>query len=449
MPIQLPAGFLFGAATAAYQVEGAADADGKGPSIWDVFCDTPGKIAAGDSGRVACDHYHRWTDDLDLMRKLNLNAYRFSVSWPRVMPTGRGAVNERGLDFYDRLVDRLCAANIEPFVTLFHWDLPAALQMELGGWAHADSAAIFADYADIIFARLSDRVRFWMTLNEPWVVVCAGYFDGVHAPGVRDRALGYRAGHNLLRAHAYAVERFRALHVSRGKITFALNSSWSFPASAAPADLAAAERALLNFGGWFGDPAWFGDYPAVMREKLGEMLPRFSDADARLLRRSMDYIAINYYTSEVVRHAAGAGVMDAEVVRQTDVPYTSMDWPVRPDGFHELLCWLGARYGDLPIYVTENGAAFEDVPDAAGFVNDRGRAQYLFDHLSAVQAAIRDGADVRGYLAWSLLDNLEWSAGFAKRFGLVRCDHATQKRTIKYSGRWYAEGIAAGEFGQP
>ncbi|MBI3759245.1 MAG: beta-glucosidase [Deltaproteobacteria bacterium] len=446
MSMQFPSQMLWGAATAAFQVEGAANSDGKGPSIWDVYCDTPGKTVAGDTGRVACDHYHRWREDLALMRELNLRAYRFSVSWPRVMPTGRGTVNAPGLDFYDRLVDALRAAEIEPFVTLFHWDLPAALQMELGGWAHPDSAAIFADYAETVFDRLGDRVRFWMTLNEPWVVVDAGYFHGVHAPGIKDRALGYRAGHNLLRAHAYAVERFRALHNPDAKISFALNTSYSFPASERVEDVAAAERALLSFGGWFGDPVWFGDYPAVMRERLGSLLPVFSDQDAKLLTRSIDYIALNYYTSEVVRHAAGANAMETEIVPQPEVVHTSMNWPVRADGFEKLLVWLSERYGGLPAYVTENGAAFEDQADAAGFVQDDNRIRYLYDHFAAARRAMKSGVDLRGYLVWSLLDNLEWSAGFSKRFGLIRCDHATQKRTIKASGRWYADGIANNQF---
>lgn len=449
MSLRFPPDFLWGAATAAYQVEGAPRADGKGPSIWDVFCEIPGRTVNGESGETACDHYHRWRDDIALMRQLNLRAYRFSVSWPRVMPAGRGTVNSRGLDFYERLVDELCAARIEPFVTLFHWDYPAALQMEMGGWGDPDSAAIFADYAAVVFDRLKDRVRYWMTLNEPWVVVCAGYFDGVHAPGIKDRALGYRAGHNLLRAHAYAVERFRALNIPGGKISFALNTSYSFPATETPDDVAAAERALLNFGGWFGDPVWFGDYPAELRERLGNLLPEFSGRDAELLRRSIDYIALNYYSSDVVRHAPGANPMDAEIVPQPEALHTSMNWPVRPDGFEQLLKWLSRRYGGLPVFVTENGAAFEDQPGPDGFVMDHARARYLYDHFEAAARAMRAGVDLRGYLVWSLLDNLEWSAGFAKRFGLIRCDHATQKRTVKASGLWYAGGIAENEFAPP
>lgn len=443
---RFPGSFLWGAATAAYQVEGAARDDGRGPSIWDVFCHTPGKTS-GDTGDVACDHYHRWREDLNLMRALNLNAYRFSVSWPRVLPHGRGPLNATGLDFYDRLVDALCAASIQPLVTCYHWDLPAALQMELGGWLHPDLPEIFADYAGVLFDRLGDRVRLWLTLNEPWVVVDAGYFHGVHPPGVRDRALGYRAGHNLLRAHAYAVARYRAGRHNTGAISFALNSSYSFAASASPEDRNSAERAMQSFAGWFGDPCYFGDYPAILRERLGDLLPPFSAADAALLTRSVDFLGLNYYTSDVVRHAAGVGPLEFELVPQPDVPRTEMDWPILPKGLERLALWLHARYPGLPLYVTENGAAMKDVPDADGLVNDVARIDYLRAHLDALAAAAARGVDVRGYFAWSLLDNLEWSAGFSKRFGLVRCDHATQRRTIKASGHWYAHRIASAETG--
>ncbi|MCG3125716.1 MAG: Beta-glucosidase A [Phycisphaerae bacterium] len=446
----LPAGdyeFFWGAATAAYQIEGAAREDRKGPSIWDEFCGIPGNTLDGDTGEMACDHYHRWRADVELMRELSLRAYRFSVSWPRVMPRGRGPVNPTGLDFYDRLVDTLLRAGIEPFVTLYHWDLPAALQSELNGWLNPDMPAIFADYAAVVVERLGDRVAHWMTLNEPWVVATAGYFEGVHPPGLRDRAAGYRAGHNLLRAHAYAVAGYRASRCGTGQISFALNSSFSFPASDSPEDAAAAQRAVENFAGWFGDPCWFGDYPAVMRERLGDLLPAFSAEDAALLRRSMDFIALNYYTSDIVRHAAGAGPMDAEVVTPPDFRRTEMNWPIMPDGFRELLCWLSRRYGGLPVYVTENGAACPDQPDEHGYVDDQDRIAYLRSHLSAVGAAMAAGVNVRGYFVWSLMDNLEWCEGFSKRFGIVRCEPGTLRRIIKSSGRWYAKLIQSARRG--
>ncbi len=444
MKINFPDNFLWGAATSAFQIEGAAAIAGKGPSIWDEFGRLPGKIADGASGDVTCDHYHLYRDDIELMRRLNLKAYRFSISWPRVLPQGRGKINQAGLDFYDQLVDGLCRAGIEPLVTLYHWDLPAALQRELDGWTNPDLPRIFADYAQLMFDRLGDRVRYWLTLNEPWVVVTGGYFDGVHAPEIKDRGLGYLAGHNLMRAHAYAVARYRACRHNRGAISFALNTNYSFPASEAPEDVEAAERAMQNFGGWFGDPAYFGDYPAVLRQRLGSLLPEFTPEDSAALKNSMDFIALNYYTSDVVRHARGAGPMELEYVTPREIARTEMDWPIMPDGLNKILRWLSDRYGKLPVHITENGAAFDDAPDKSGFVNDENRIAYLRDHIAAAGAALAGGVDLRGYFAWSLMDNLEWSLGFAKRFGIVRCDHETRRRTIKASGLWYSKLIRDG-----
>lgn len=442
MALTFPDSFLWGAATAAFQIEGAPASHGKGPSIWDEFCAIPGKTAHGDTGDVTCDHYHRYLEDIEVMRRLNLRAYRLSISWPRVIPRGRGAINDAGWEFYDRLIDRLCEARIEPFVTLYHWDLPAALQAELGGWTHPDLPPLFADYARQAFDRLGDRVRFWITLNEPWVIVTRGYIDGAHPPGVQDRVMAYRAAHNLLRAHAYAVATYRACRHNRGAISLALNMAYSFPSSSAPADAAAAERAMVNFGGWFGDPACYGDYPACLRERLGPLLPKFSPQDVKLLKNSLDFLALNYYCSDVVRDAPGVGQMDLEIVPQPERRCTTMGWPIVPEGLRRLLGWLSARYPGLPLYITENGAAFEDAPDENGFVSDYERIAYLRDHVAAAGAALAAGIDLRGYFVWSLLDNLEWVDGFAKRFGLVRCDFATLRRTIKASGHWYAQLIA-------
>lgn len=433
-----PPGFLFGAATAAYQIEGAAREAGRGPSIWDVFCATPGRTAAGDTGETACDHFRRWREDVGLMGELGLQAYRFSVSWPRVFPQGRGTLNHAGLDFYDRLVDELRAAGIEPMVTLFHWDLPAALQMEFGGWQHEDSPHWFADYARAVYDRIADRVRLWITLNEPWCVVDGGHFHGVHAPGIQDRRIGYRVGHNVMRAHAHAVAAYRSHPRGTGQISFALNTTYSEPATASSEDAAAAERAMLNFAGWFTDPAWYGDYPAVMRECLGDLLPAFSADDQRLLRRSMDYLALNFYFGDVVRHTPGKGPFEYESFYDPAAAKTQMDWPITPGALTKCLQWLSRRYGQLPIYITENGAAMPDNADGGGFVDDQDRIEYLHSHVAAVQDAMHSGVDVRGYLVWSLMDNLEWSLGFEKKFGLIRCDRTTLERTIKASGRWYA-----------
>jgi beta-glucosidase len=439
--------FLWGAATSAFQIEGAARDLGKGPSIWDVFVETPGRTTTGDTGARTCDHVRRYREDVALMRQLNLQAYRLSISWPRVLPGGRGAVNEAGLDFYDRLIDALLAADIVPFVTLYHWDLPAALQMELAGWEHPDLPRIFADYATLMFDRLGDRVEYWMTLNEPWCVVDGGYFAGVHAPGIQDRARGFRAGHQLLRAHACAVAAYRAGRNNSGAISLALNSDFNYPASSSPADRAAAEQAMLDFAGWFGDPVYFGDYPTEMRAAYGELLPPFSDEDQRLLIGSMDYLAVNYYTSQIARHD------DTHPMGYTKQPdparaLTETGWAIVPEGLGDLLGWLHNRYDGPAMVITENGVALPDRVEADGSVNDVERIAYLRDHFASARRAMDAGVDLRGYLVWSLMDNLEWSYGFSKRFGLIRCDFESQQRTIKASGQWYADWIAGGGWSQ-
>ncbi len=444
-----PSNFLWGTATSAYQIEGAADLDGRGPSIWDVFCRVPGKIARGESGDVACDHYRRCAEDVSLMRDIGLRAYRFSISWPRVMPTGRDRVNAKGLDFYDRLVDRLCDAGIEPVATLYHWDLPAALQFELGGWLHDDLPKIFADYGRVMFDALGDRVRYWLTINEPWCVVDGGYFAGVHAPGARNEQWGYLVGHNLIRAHAHAVAAYRAGAKPGGAISFAMNLGYSYPENESNGDGAAAERAMVAMGGWFADPMHFGDYPPMMRERLGDLLPAFSREEASLLRGSMDYIALNYYHSDIVRHSPASGRFELERADYPDVPRTEMGWAIVPDGLRRALHWVADRYPSLPVYVTENGAACNDHVGADGEIDDQNRIAYLHDHLAAASDALRDGVDLRGYFVWSLLDNFEWSCGYDKRFGLIRCDFPTGKRTIKASGRWYARFIESGSFKEP
>jgi beta-galactosidase len=436
---RFPHGFRWGAATSAFQVEGAPRQSSKGPSIWDVWAQIPGRVRHADAARAACDHFHRYADDVRLMQSLNLNAYRFSISWSRVLPAGRGTVNEAGLDFYDRLVDELLAADIQPLVTLYHWDLPAALQFELNGWLSEALPNIFADYAEVMFKRLGDRVTQWVTLNEPWVSVTAGYFAGMHPPGVKDQQSGYRAGHQLLRAHAAAVERYRAAG-QPGEIGLAINSTYAYPASDSPEDRAAAERALLDFAGWFADPPVFGDYPAALREAYGEWLPAFSTEDERRLKDSVDFFGINYYFSDIVCHHPTGGPLAYRRDRPAERVMTVTDWPVMPEGLADLLKWFWQRY-EKPLAVTENGAAFDDQPNADGFVKDDDREAYLQEHIRACAAALDAGVDLGGYYVWSLMDNLEWSEGYSKRFGIVRCDFQTQKRTIKASGRWYADFV--------
>jgi beta-galactosidase len=439
MPNTVPVEFQWGVATAAYQIEGGAAEDGKGPSIWDVFCQIPGKVARGESGAVACDHYHRWRDDIALMKQLDVRAYRLSVSWPRIQPQGRGAVNGAGLDFYDHLVDALATAGITPMITLFHWDLPAALQFELGGWAHPDLPRIFADYAEAVFARLGDRVKRWITINEPWVVACDGYLRGTHAPGVRNETLAYQVGHNLLRAHAYAAAGYRAARGADGAISVAINTSYAFPATEAAEDRAAAERAVESFGGWFADPLYTADYPAMMRARLGPLLPPFSPEDARLLARSTDYFALNYYASDLVRHAPDAGPMQFECLPQPRRAHTTMGWPVVPEGLHGLLHWIARRYPGLPVFVSENGCSWDERLDADGTLHDERRIAYLRDHIAALQRAQAEGVPVGGYYVWSLLDNFEWAHGYDRTFGLVQVDRETLVRTPKASAHWYAD----------
>ncbi|SFO25820.1 beta-glucosidase [Geodermatophilus obscurus] len=444
--LTFPPGFVFGAATAAYQIEGAADEDGRGRSIWDTYSHTPGRTFGGHTGDVACDHYHRYRDDVALMRELGLSAYRFSVSWPRVLPEGAGRVEQRGLDFYRRLVDELLEAGIDPWLTLYHWDLPQALQ-DRGGWADRDTAARFADYSAVVVDALGDRVRHWSTLNEPMCSSLIGHMAGAHAPGLQDPVAASRAVHHLLLGHGLAAGRLRAAGVESFGIT--LNFTPMSPATDSPADLDAARRLDGQQNRMFLDPVVSGAYPADVVDDLaaaGAPLP-VQDGDLEIIAAPLDWLGVNYYFEQTVR--AGARPADkpptsfigGENVVELDPegPTTTMGWGISPRAFTDLLLWLGAKAPGLPLMITENGSAWDDVVDAEGAVHDPERVDFLLRHLAAMTAAIERGADVRGYFAWSLMDNFEWARGYAQRFGLVHVDYDTQRRTVKDSGRVYAE----------
>jgi beta-glucosidase len=440
MTYEFSKSFLWGAATSAYQIEGSPLADGAGPSIWHRFVRTPGLTKDGDTGDVACDHYRRMKDDVAMMKRLGLTAYRFSIAWGRVLPEGRGAVNEAGLGFYERLVDTLLDNGIQPMATLFHWDLPAALD-DRGGWLNPDVADWFADYASVMYRRLDDRVKLWATLNEPWVVTDGGYLHGALAPGHKNRFEAPIASHQLLRSHGKAVQAYRAL--GRHQVGLVVNIEPKYPASTTAQDLAATARAEAYMNRQYLDPVFHGRYPAEMAEIFGEAWPDWPQQDFELIRQPIDFLGINYYTRNVVRHEETSWPLKAVPVRQTQATYSETGWEVFPQGLTDTLSWIRKRYGDIPQYVTENGAAFYDPPAApSGRVDDPLRIDYYRSHLRAVHAAIAQGVDVRGYFAWSLMDNLEWSLGYSKRFGLVHVNFETLERTVKDSAKFYADVIA-------
>jgi beta-glucosidase len=451
LPVELgadlvfPPGFTFGAATAAYQIEGAVDADGRGRSIWDTYSHTPGRTFRGDTGDVACDHYHRYPQDVALMAGLGLSAYRFSVSWPRVLPRGAGAVEQRGLDFYRRLVDELLAAGITPWLTLYHWDLPQALQ-DRGGWADRDTAARFADYAAVVHEALGDRVPHWSTLNEPMCSSLLGHMSGEHAPGHRDPVEASRAVHHLLLGHGLATRVLRDRGADHLGIT--LNFTPVRPASEAAADVDAARKVDGQHNRVFLEAVVRGAYPADVVEDLaaaGAQLP-VQDGDLEVISTPVDWLGVNYYSTSTVRAVSEptgkpTAVIGGELIDdvEPDGPTTTMGWGISPEDFTALLLRLREVAPGLPVYVTENGSAWPDEVGPDGQVHDPERVDYLLRHLAAMTTAIEQGADVRGYFAWSLLDNFEWARGYAQRFGLVHVDYRTQRRTPKDSARVYAE----------
>ena len=438
---QFPESFLWGAATSAYQVEGSPLADGAGPSIWHRFVRTPGLVKDGDTGDVACDHYRRMNDDVAMMKRLGLTAYRFSIAWARILPEGRGAVNEGGLAFYERLVDTLLENGIQPMATLFHWDLPAALD-DRGGWLNPDVADWFADYASVMYRRLDDRVKLWATLNEPWVVTDGGYLHGALAPGHKNRFEAPIASHHLLRAHGKAVQAYRA--IGKHQVGLVVNIEPKYPASDKPEDLAATKRAEAYMNRQYLDPVFHGTYPPEMTEIFGEAWPQWPQEDFELIRQPIDFLGINYYTRNVVRFEETSWPLKAVAVRQKQATYTETGWEVFPQGLTDTLLWVKKQYGDVPQYVTENGAAFFDPPTASsGRVNDPLRVAYFRGHLRAIHEAIEQGVDLRGYCAWSLMDNMEWSHGYSKRFGIVHVNFETLERTLKDSAHFYSRVIAS------
>ncbi len=435
-----PDGFLWGAATSAYQIEGADTADGAGPSFWRRFSHTPGNVLRGDTGDVACDHYHRYESDVRLMAELGLQTYRFSTAWGRIMPEGRGRVNQKGLDFYRRLVDALLAVGIRPNATLYHWDLPAALD-DRGGWLDRDIADRFADYARTMYDALGDRVAMWATLNEPWVIVDAGYLHGVHAPGHRSAFEAAIAAHNLMRAHGAAVQAHRASGAT-GQVGVVVNLEPKYAASDSDADQAAQRRAEAYMNRQYLDAMLDGRYPEELRDVYGEAWFEKSAEDMALVQQPIDWVGVNYYTRSVTKDDPTHWPVREGRVRQPQHAHTEMEWEVYPEGLADTLRWVRDTYGRFPLYVTENGASFYDPPTAdGGEVDDPLRVAYYREHLRAVRRAIADGVDVRGYYAWSLLDNFEWGLGRARRFGIVHVDFATQQRTPKRSARFYADVI--------
>ncbi|HYO34162.1 MAG TPA: beta-glucosidase [Nocardioidaceae bacterium] len=461
--LQFPPGFVWGTATAAYQIEGAANDDGRRPSIWDTFCHTPGKVLDGDTGDVACDHYHRLEEDLDLMASLKLSAYRFSVSWPRVLPDAGAQINRPGLDFYDRLVDGLLARGVSPLLTLYHWDLPQPLE-DAGGWLNRDTADRFADYATVIGQALGDRVSTITTLNEPFCSAFLGYATGVHAPGVRDNASALTAAHHLNLAHGRAVAALRAVTPADNSVSITLNIAEVQPATDSDGDLAAARHVDAIANGIFLEPILRGRYPAHLLEETRHITDWsfIHDGDLDIISAPIDVLGVNYYSPTRVVPApigqAGQGDdgkpdsgpelspwpgTDRACSVQLPGPYTEMGWPIDPDGLTRLLTRLGRDYPEMPLVITENGCAYADVVSADGKVHDSDRIDYLARHLAAAHAAIEAGVDLRGYYAWSLMDNFEWAYGYSKRFGIVYVDYETLDRIPKDSAHWYRDVITA------
>jgi beta-glucosidase len=447
--VRFPENFLWGTATASYQVEGAVKEGGRGASIWDTFSHTPGKVVHGDTGDIACDQYHRLEEDLDLMSELGLQAYRFSVAWPRIQPDGSGPANQTGLDFYRRLVDGLRQRSIDPMLTLYHWDLPQALE-DLGGWTERDTSERFAEYAGIVYEALSESVGFWITLNEPWVAAWMGYGLGVHAPGISDAAKALAATHHLLLGHGLAMERMRSAG-DENQLGVTLNLHPARPSRDREPDREAARRVDGQANRLYLDPLFRSTYPEDVfshYKERGADLSFVQDGDLSKISVPIDFLGVNYYFRNTVRDAPGedaSGIPFADLDARPVVPHaaekTAMGWPVEPEGLTEILVRIKEDYADVPIYVTENGRAVNDYIDPEGEVDDEERVSYLDAHFRAAHEALERGVDLRGYMVWSFLDNFEWAEGYSKRFGIVFVEYGTQRRVPKSSARWYSDVI--------
>ncbi len=433
--LTFPKGFIWGTASASYQIEGAWNEDGKGESIWDRFSHTPGKIKNGDTGDVACDFYHRYRDDIALMAELGLTGARISLSWPRIMPAGTGAANAKGLDFYKRVIDELLAKGLTPFVTLYHWDLPQALE-DLGGWPNRDLAGYFRDYAAVVADALGDRVNYWMAFNEPWMFTILGYLTGVHPPGRHEPALALQATHTVNLAQGMAI---RALRARKGaQVGTAFSMSPIHARTQSEQDRAAAERWHGFFNLWFLETVVNGRYPEVYAEGKTANRIEIRAGDMDVIKAGLDFIGINLYSRAVVASDPAEHNIGVKQVRPPGPEFTDFGWEVYPSALSEMILRIGADYPRIPIYVTENGCSYGDGPGPDGRIDDQRRINFLRRYLAGVSRAIALGADVRGYFLWTFIDNFEWTEGFAQRFGIVHCDFKTQKRIVKESGRWYA-----------
>lgn len=436
-----PADFIFGTATSSYQIEGAWDKDGKGESIWDRFSHQKGNILNGDTGDKACDHYNRFKEDIALMKELNLDAYRFSISWPRIFPKGHGKVNQAGLDFYKELVDELLKAEIEPTITLYHWDLPQAIQDE-GGWENRKTIDYFVEYAEVLFNELGDKVKSWLTHNEPWVASFVGNYFGEHAPGKNDLPVAIKVAHNIMVSHGKAVKKYREMNYD-GEIGITLDLQEINPASQTKSDIKAAQLDDEFSNRWFLDPIFKAKYPEILMNIFKDNfdLQFIEDKDMEIISQEIDFLGINYYTRHVIAEDKSNDIFGFKHVKMIGNPHTEMDWEVYPDGLYNLLIQLKEEYTDKPIYITENGRASDDKVNEYGRINDKDRIDYYASHLKAVERAIKSGVPVAGYYAWTLLDNFEWSWGYNRRFGLIYVDFETQERIFKDSARWYKELI--------